>query len=64
MKDLHLDYLAGWKQNGGTLAVMFSSMGTYSKWGSWGLMEHHGQPADAPKYQAVIEFLETNPKSW
>jgi hypothetical protein len=65
MKDLYLDYLAGWKQNGGTLAVMFSSMGTYSKWGSWGLMEHHGQPpSDAPKYQAVIEFLEANPKWW
>ena len=65
MKGLYLDYLAGWKQNGGTLAVMFSSMGTYSKWGSWGLMEHHGQPpAEAPKYQAVTEFLDSNPKWW
>jgi hypothetical protein len=65
MKALYLDYLAGWKTNGGTLAVIFSSMGTWSKWGSWGLMEHHGQPvAEAPKYQAVIEFLQTNPKWW
>ncbi|OHB65668.1 MAG: hypothetical protein A2Y77_17485 [Planctomycetes bacterium RBG_13_62_9] len=65
MKALYLDYLAGWKQNGGTLAVIFSSMGTWSKWGSWGLMEHHGQPiSEAPKYQAVIEFLEANPRWW
>jgi hypothetical protein len=44
---------------------MFSSMSTWSKWGSWGLMEHHGQPpTEAPKYQAVIEFLESNPRWW
>jgi len=65
MKTLYLDYLAGWKQNSGTLAAIFSSMGTYSKWGSWGLMEYHGQPTtEAPKYQAVIEFLETNRRWW
>ena len=65
MKALYLDYLAGWKTNGGTLAVMFSSTSTWSKWGSWGLMEHHGQPpAEAPKYQAVIEFIENNLRWW
>lgn len=65
MKSLYLDYLAGWKANGGTLAAIFSSTGTWSKWGSWGLMEHHGQPpAEAPKYQAVLQFLDANPKWW
>jgi len=65
MKTLYLDYLAGWKQNGGTLAAIFSSLGTWSKWGSWGLMEYHGQPADeAPKYQAVLSFLDQNPRWW
>ena len=65
MKQLYLDYLAGWKQNGGTLAAIFSSMGTYSKWGSWGLMEYHGQPpAEAPRYQAVLQFLDANPAWW
>jgi len=65
MKDLYLDYLTGWRQSGGTLAMMFSSTSTWSKWGSWGLMEHHGQPsAEAPKYQAIIEFLENNPMWW
>jgi hypothetical protein len=40
-------------------------VGRYSKWGSWGLMEYHGQPVgEAPKYQAVLEFLEKNPIWW
>jgi len=65
MKQLYLEYLSGWRQNGGTMMAIFSSMGRYSKWGSWGLMEYHGQPAaEAPKYQAVIEFLEKNPRWW
>lgn len=65
MKALYLDYLAGWKQSGGALMAIFSSMGTYSKWGSWGLFEYHGQdPAEAPKYQAVMQFLQDNPKWW
>lgn len=65
MRQLYLDYLAGWKHSGGTLMAVFSSMGTYSKWGSWGLLEYHGQsPAEAPKYQAVLEFLDVNPKWW
>ncbi len=65
MKQLYLDYLTGWKQNGGTLMVIFSSMGTYSKWGSWGLLEYHGQPTtEAPKYQAVLDFMNANPQWW
>jgi hypothetical protein len=65
MQKLYLDYLQGWKDSGGTMMAIFSSTGRYSKWGSWGLMEYHGQPAsDAPKYRAVLEFLEKNPRWW
>ncbi|MBP7053346.1 MAG: hypothetical protein KBE65_20245 [Phycisphaerae bacterium] len=65
MKSLYLNYLAGWRQNGGTTAVIFSSLGGYSKWGSWGLMEYHGQsPTEAPKYEAVSKFLDQNPRWW
>ncbi len=65
MGALYLDYLDGWRRNGGALAAIFSSMGTYSKWGSWGLLEYHGQPVEeAPKYQAVLEFLDNNPAWW
>ncbi|MBW8040341.1 MAG: hypothetical protein FVQ85_10110 [Planctomycetes bacterium] len=65
MKQLYLTYLAGWKKSGGKMMAIFSSTGKYSKWGSWGIMEYHGQPlSSAPKYQAVIEFLENNPRWW
>ena len=65
MRQLYLAYLSVWKGAGGTMMAMYSSMGRYSKWGSWGLMEYHGQPiVEAPKYQAVTEFLENNPRWW
>jgi hypothetical protein len=65
MKRLYLDYLVGWRQSGGRTFAIFSSVGKYSKWASWGLMEYHGQPAsEAPKYQAVMEFIDTNPRWW
>ncbi len=65
MKQLYLDYLAGWKDSGGTMMAIFSSTGRFSKWGSWGIMEYHGQPLNtAPKYEAVLEFLEENPRWW
>ena len=65
MGQLYLDYLTGWKQAGGTMFVIFSSTGNYSKWGSWGLVEYHGQPeSSAPKYQAVLEFIGKNPRWW
>lgn len=58
MKDLYLQDLRNWKAAGGGLFCVFSSMGTYSKWGSWGVLEHPGQdPAKAPKMQALRAFL-------
>ena len=53
------------ENSGGKMMAIFPSMGRYSKWGSWGIMEYHGQPtSDAPKYQAVIKFFDKNPKWW
>jgi hypothetical protein len=65
MKKLYLKDLAGWKQSGGKLFAVFASVGRYSKWGSWGVLEHADQdPATAPKYQALLEFVEKNPIWW
>jgi len=65
MRELYLKYLAGWKADGGRLMAVFSSMGRYSKWGSWGVIEHFDQdPKTAPKYRAVMEFIDKNPKWW
>lgn len=58
MKDLYRDYFRGWKDAGGDLLMVFSSTGRPSKWGSWGALESQTQdPATAPKYQAVQEFI-------
>ena len=58
MKDVYLEYLRGWREAGGGLFMVFSSMGAPSKWGSWAILEYEGQdPATAPKYQAVAEAL-------
>ena len=65
MKALYLRDLASWKQAGGKLFAVFSSTGRYSKWGSWGVLEYHDQdPATAPKYQALIEFIDKTPPWW
>ncbi|MFA4887349.1 MAG: LamG-like jellyroll fold domain-containing protein [Candidatus Nanoarchaeia archaeon] len=61
MKELYTLYLTQWKQVGGGLFVHFSSIVKPTKWGSWGLLEYTGQPAsEAPKYQAVKEFVPTS----
>ncbi len=61
MKALYESYLRGWQNAGGGLMCLFSSTGIYSKWGCWGLLEYTGQPAEAaPKYEAALNFIETN----
>ncbi len=58
MKDLYTRHLADWNEAGGDLFCVFSSMGRYSKWGSWGLLENSAQdPLEVPKYQAIHEYL-------
>ncbi|GIL67805.1 hypothetical protein Vafri_21080 [Volvox africanus] len=41
--------------------VHYSSIGTYSKYGSWGLMEaQDGDPMEAPKYQGLMSYLNSS----
>jgi len=62
MKQMYLDYLAGWKQAGGELFVHFDDVSTFSKWGRWGALEYVTQPrAAAPKFDGVHTFMEQNP---
>jgi hypothetical protein len=54
MKAVYEQDLADWRAVGGDLFMVFASVGAYSKWGSWGLLEYDAQPIEtAPKYQAV-----------
>jgi hypothetical protein len=59
MRDLYRQYLFDWNHVGGGLCCIFASMGNYSKWGAWGLLEHGEQDLQtAPKYVAVREYLD------
>jgi hypothetical protein len=54
MEALYAQDLKQWYDLGGDVFAVFSSVGRYSKWGSWGLLERWDQPeADAPKVRAV-----------
>jgi len=58
MKALYLKDLTAWKQSGGKLFLAYSSIGCYTKWGSWGVLESQAQDTrSAPKYQALLEFM-------
>jgi hypothetical protein len=47
-----------WEQADGDLFCHFSSVSAPSRWGNWGLLEHHDDdPAKRPKYVATLERL-------
>jgi hypothetical protein len=63
MKALYLRYLQGWKTGGGDLFVHFTSTMAPSKYGRWGAAVTMEQPrAQAPKYDALMTFIEANPR--
>lgn len=54
MEGIYQRYFDGWRAAGGGLFCYFSSVGSWSKWGSWGLLEYLDEdPAESPKYRAV-----------
>lgn len=62
MAELYKIYLDAWRDTGGgDLMCIFSSVGAYSKWGSWGLLEDATQDS-SPKYDAVIKWMYENPR--
>ena len=60
MKEFYTRYLDDWKAAGGELCCLFSSIGGYSKWGSWGLLEFADETG-SPKFDAVLEWNRRNP---
>ena len=58
MAKLYAKYLKTWFDNGGGVICMFSDIGRYGQYGSWGMREYLAQPpSEAPKYRAVLEAL-------
>ena len=65
MKQLYLDYLRAWREGGGDLFVHYAHCVKSSQWGRWGALEYLGQPREeAPKFDALLEFIDTNPRWW
>jgi len=65
MGNLYATYLAGWKSAGGHAFALYSAVGPYGRFGSWGLRESLDQPRTAaPKYDAVLTFMANNPRWW
>jgi hypothetical protein len=57
MGELYTAYFEAWESLGGDLMAQFSSIGRWSKWGSWGLMEYYNSnPEDYPKFQATMRW--------
>ncbi|MDD5030325.1 MAG: hypothetical protein PHH58_12620 [Rhodoferax sp.] len=66
MGALYTAVLNHWKANGGQLYAVFESTGRYTATrGNSTLLEWQGQPrSEAPKYDAVLTFIESNPCWW
>lgn len=60
MGQFYKQYLDAWRDLGGDTFCIFSSVGKWSKSGSWGLLEFNGD--NTPKYQAVMKWNQDNPK--
>ena len=59
------DYLALWRRAGGHLFVHYTDASPMSVFGRFGSLEYMDQPRDqAPKYDAVMRFIDANPLWW
>jgi len=57
MGQIYDRYFEAWAQAGGDLMCYFSSVGRWSKWGSWGALQYYDDdPAKSPKFQAIIRW--------
>ena len=58
MKDLYCEYFDYWYNNGGELFANFTFVESYSKWGSFGILEYMDQDIQtAYKWQAIQECV-------
>ncbi len=65
VKDIYLDYLKLWKDQGGTLYNHFTSCAQPFGPGRFGAVEYlHQDRSKAPKWLALKAFLDSNPRWW
>jgi hypothetical protein len=56
---IYTKYLDAWRDCGGELMCLFSSVSASSKWGSWGLLEGADETS-SPKFDAVLKWNRAN----
>jgi hypothetical protein len=62
MRDVYLEYYGLWSANGGDTMNQYNDVGPWSKWGNWGALEYVTQdPATAPKYRGLLDFIAAHP---
>lgn len=61
MGSIYEKYFIAWEELGGGALCHFSSVGKWSKWGSWGLIEYADETEkDSAKYRTTLEYA----KKW
>ena len=62
MRDVYAEYYSQWVAAGGDTMNQYSDIGNWSKWGLWGSLQYVTQdPATAPKYQGLLDFIAAHP---
>lgn len=57
MEGIYDAYFDAWEKAGGDMLCYFSSVGRWSKWGSWGMLQYYDETAaDSPKYLATMRW--------
>jgi len=60
MGQIYEKYYSAWQKEGGDLLCYFSSVGGWSKWGSWGIMEYYDEdPAQSPKFMSTMRWAKS-----
>jgi len=57
MGHIYDQYYQAWTDAGGDMFCYFSSVGRWSKWGSWGIIEHYDDDTlDSPKFLSTMRW--------
>lgn len=57
MEGIYDAYFQAWEEAGADMLCYFSSVGKWSKWGSWGMLQYYDDdPTDSAKYRATIRW--------
>lgn len=60
MGKIYEKYYAAWQKEGGDLLCYFSSVGRWSKWGSWGILEYADEgPTKSPKFMSTMRWAKS-----